>query len=133
MTYATRESVSAFDSSNPFFIETGRGRMTDEDVQKHMAHGYSAPLWSIATKQKRYNVSKPIKLKIYIEDNHCFVENETLVIIGAGESITDAVDDFCKQVIHFYKYYKKLSWDKVTGDAERLKGIYETLFIDQVR
>lgn len=133
MTLAARESVSAFDPSKPFPVETGMGRMTDEDFQKYMSHGYSAPLWSIPDKQKQYKVSKPIKLKIYIEDDHFFVENETLVIIGIGKSVTDAIDDFGRQVIHFYKYYNKLSWDKVTGDAERLKGIYETLFIDQIQ
>ncbi len=131
MTSATRESVSAFDPVLPFPVETGKGRMTDEDFQKFMAHGYSAPLWSIPTKRKKYKVSKPIKVHIYIEDNLYFVENETLVIVGTGESITDAIDDFGKQIIHFYKYYKKLSWDRVTGDAERLKGLYESLFVDQ--
>ncbi len=133
MTLAARESVSAFDPSKPFSVETGMGRMTDEDFQKYMSHGYSAPLWAIPSKQKRYKVSKPIKLKIYIEDDHCFVENESLVVIGIGKSVTDAIDDFGKQVIHFYKYYNKLSWDRVTGDAERLKRIYETLFIDQIK
>ncbi len=131
MTTATRESVSAFDPVLPFPVETGKGRITDEDFQKFMAPGYSTPLWSIPTKRKKYKVSKPIKVHIYIEDNLYFVENETLVIVGMGESITDAIDDFGKQVIHFYKYYKKLSWDRVTGDAERLKGLYETLLVDQ--
>lgn len=131
MTYATRESVSAFDAGCPFPVETGKERMTDEDFQKFMSHGYSAPLWTILTKTRKYKVSKPIKVRLYIEDNLFFAESETLVVVGTGESITDAIDDFGQQVIHFYKYYKKLSWDRVTGDAERLKGLYETLFIDQ--
>ena len=127
MTYATRESVSAFDPVNPFQVGTGREKMTDADLQKHLSHGYSAPLWSISKKK----VSRPIKVKIYLEGNMFFVENETLVLIGVGESITDAIDDFSKQVVHFYKYYRKLSWDRVTGDAERLKGLYETLFVNR--
>ncbi len=133
MTYSPRESVSAFEPVSPFLIETGKGRMTDEDFQKLMLYGYSVPIWSIPADHKKYKVSKPIKVRIYIEDGHYFVENEPLVIIGIGKSVAEAIDDFCKQVIHFYKYYKKLSWDKVTGDAERLKGIYETLFIDQAQ
>lgn len=131
MTLAARELVSANDPVLPFPVETGKERMTVEDFQKLMAHGYSAPLWTIHTKTKKLTVSKPIKVKIYLEDNLFFVENETLVVVGTGKSIADAIDDFGRQIIHFYKYYKRLSWDRVIGDAERLKGLYETLFINQ--
>lgn len=131
MTLAARELVSANDPVLPFPVETGAGKITDGEFQKLMAHGYSAPLWSIPTRTGRYKVSKPIKVNIYIEDTLFFAENETLVVIGTGASITDAVDELCKQIIHFYKYYNKLSWDKVTGDAIRLKGLYETLFVNQ--
>lgn len=131
MTHATRESVSAFDPVLPFPVETGKGKMTNDEFQKFMAHGYSVPLWSIGTRIKKYKVPKPVKVNIYMEDNLFFAESESLVVVGTGESITDAIDDFGKQIIHFYKYYKKLSWDKVIGDAERLKGLYETLFVDQ--
>ncbi len=131
MTYATRESVSAFDPVLPFPVETGKERMTVEDFQKFMAHGYSTPLWTISTRTRKYKVSKPIKVKIYIEDNLFFAESETMIVVGTGESIADAIDDFGKQIIHFYKYYKRLSWDRITGDAIRVKGLYETLFINQ--
>lgn len=73
----------------------------------------------------------PIKVRIYSEDNLFFAENETLVIIGTGSSAPEAMNDFCSHIIHFYHYYKKLSWDKVTGDAVRLKKLYEALFIEQ--
>lgn len=73
----------------------------------------------------------PIKVRIYSEDNLFFAENETLVIIGTGSSVLEAMDDFCRHIIHFYYYYKKLSLDKITGDAVRLKKLYETLFIEQ--
>ena len=66
-----------------------------------------------------------------LEDNLFFAESETLVVVGTGESITEAIDDLGKQIIHFYKYYKNLSRDKVIGDAVRLKRLYETLFVDQ--
>ncbi len=131
MTFATRESVSAYDPSKPFPILTGQGRMTNEDFQKLMAHGYSTPLWSIPTRTGIHKVSRPIKINLYIEDNLFFAESETLVVVGTGESVTDAIDDLRKQIIHFHKYYKNLSWDKVIGDAERLKRLYETLFADQ--
>ena len=97
MTLAARELVSANDPVLPFSVETGKERMTVvEDFKKLMAHGYSAPLWTIPTKTKKLIVSKPIKVKIYPEDNLFFVENETLVVVGTGKSIADAIDDFCK-------------------------------------
>lgn len=73
----------------------------------------------------------PIKVHIYSDDSLFFAENETLVIIGTGSSAIEAMDDFCSHVIHFYHYYKKLSWNKVTGDAVRLKKLYETLFVER--
>jgi hypothetical protein len=88
-------------------------------------------LWSITTKTKKFTVSKPIKIRLYSEDNLFFAENESLVIIGTGSSAMAAMDDFCSHLVHFYHYYKRLPWDKVTGDAVRLKKLYETLFIEQ--
>lgn len=131
MTYATREIVPAFTPLSPFPAGTGEERKPDRAFKNIVAHGFDAPLWTIPTKTKKYKVSKPIKVKIYHEDNLFFAESETLVVIGAGESITDAIDDLGKQIIHFYKYYKRLPWNRVTGDAVRLKGLYETLFVDQ--
>lgn len=131
MTYTAREAVNAFTPAYQFPIGTAQEREPDKEFQRSFMHGQFAPLWALTTKTKRYKVSKPIKVRIYSEDDLFFAENETLVVVGAGNSVTEAIDELSKHIIHFYKYYRKLSWDKVIGDAVRLKKIYETLFIEQ--
>ncbi len=126
-----REEVSAFSPSNPFPAGTAQERMPDKEFRNSMGRSQFTPLWTVTTKTRIFKVAKPIKVRIYSEDNLFFAENETLVIIGTGSSAMEAMDDFCRHIIHFYHYYKKLSWDKSTGDAVRLKKLYETLFIEQ--
>ncbi|MDA8240906.1 MAG: hypothetical protein M0Z67_11135 [Nitrospiraceae bacterium] len=135
MTYATyhghqardvaREAVSAFASSTHFPAGTAQERIPEFGGQSLFA-----PIWSVTDRTKKRQVSKPIKVHIYFEGDVFFAENETLVVVGTGSSPTEAIDDLGRHIIHFYQYYKRLSWDKVTGDALRLKKIYETLFIE---
>lgn len=123
-----RESVSAITPVSPFRTGTAQERMPDREFKEGLLHTAYAPLWTIPSKTKIYKVSKAIKVRIYQEENFWFVENETLVIAGAGNSREEAIDDFCRHIIHFHKYYKKLAANKVTGDAVRLKELFETLF-----
>lgn len=136
MTYATyhnqslardvaRDAVTAFDSTCVFSAGTAQ-----ESIPSFTGQNLFAPLWGVATKKKKYSVSKPIKVHIYSEDDTFFAENETLVVVGTGSSQNEAIDDLGRHIIHFYQYYRKLSWDKVTGDAVRLKKVYETLFVE---
>lgn len=126
MTYLTRENVSAFKPLHPFPIGTASERMPEQEFRQAFRHGQSTPLWAV----KEYRVTKPIKIHIYSEGNLFFAENEALVVVGTGISAAEAIDDLCKHIIHFYQYYKRLSWSKVTGDAVRLKKIYESLFVE---
>jgi len=120
-----REAVSAFTSAAHFPAGTAQ-----EHIPEFGGQSLFVPLWSVTDKAKKRQVSKPIKVHIYFEDNVFFAENDTLVVVGTGRSPTEAIDDLGRHIIHFYQYYKKLPWDKVTGDAVRLKKIYETLFVE---
>ena len=123
-----REAVSALTPVSVFLAGTAQERMPDREFKDGLLHNPFAPLWTIHGKTKIYKVSKPIKVRIYQEENFWFVENETLVIAGTGNTREEAMDDFCRHIIHFHKYYKKLPANKVIGDAVRLKKIFETLF-----
>jgi len=118
-----REAMSAFSPLFPFPAGTAQERMPDKEFT-----GYNliAPLWTI----QRYQTVKPIKVHIYVEDNIFFAENETLIIVGTGKSIGEAIADLSNHIIHFYHYYQRLPDDKVTGDAIRLKKMYKTLFVE---
>jgi hypothetical protein len=72
----------------------------------------------------------PGELVIECRRNDFFVENETLGIFATGETREEAKRAFDEHLIYFYNHYKKLSWDRVTGEAERLKRLYEDLFQD---
>ena len=123
-----REAVSAITPVAPFLTGTAQERMPDREFKDGLLHNLYAPVWTIPSKTKIYKVSKPIKVRIYQEENFWFVENETLVIAGTGNTREEAMDDFRRHIIHFHKYYKKLPANKVTGDAVRLKKLFETLF-----
>ena len=105
-----RENVSAITPAYPFAI--GTERIPEQEFQRIFRYVQLIPLWSVTAQGKKYKFPKPIMVKIYLEDNLFFAESETLVVVGTGESITEAIDDLGKQIIHFYKYYKNLSRDK---------------------
>lgn len=131
MTELARENVSAFSSSYPFPIGTAAERMPDREFQQTSRYVQLIPLWSVIAQGKKYKFPKPIMVKINFEDNLFFAENETLMVVGMGSSVAEAIDEFSRHIIHFHHYYKRLSWDKVTGDAIRLKKIFETLSAEQ--
>lgn len=121
----TRETVPAFTSSSIFSAGTAQ-----EHIPEFGGKGLFAPIWSITDRAEKRQLSKPIKVHIYMEEEVFFAESETLVVVGTGSSENEAIDDMCKHIVHFYHYYRKLPLDKVTGDAIRLKKIYETLFVE---
>ena len=123
-----RETVPAFSSSSIFASGTAQNRMP---YKEFTGIDLIAPLWIIPVKKKKYKFAKPIKVHIYSENDIFFAENETLVVVGTGKTITDAIADLSNHIIHFYQYYKRLHIDKVIGDAVRLKRAYETLFLEE--
>lgn len=90
-----------------------------------------APIMRLQEDTRKYYTPKPILVNIYRDDDLFFAENETLVVCGTGETPQDAFQDFCLHVIHFFDYYKKLDESKLTGDALRLKELYQDLLIEE--
>lgn len=135
MTYATyhaqqahdvaREAVSAFTSSAHFPEGTAQ-----EHIPEFGGQRLFAPIWSVTDRTKKREFLKPITAHIYNAEGVFFAENETLVVVGTGSSSAEAIDDMCKHILHFHQYYRTLPLDKVTGDAVRLKKVYETLFVE---
>jgi len=86
------------------------------------------PKWKFRSLNFKIYSSKPIEVMISRQNGGYFAENESLDIYAIGASEVEAIDDFCRHLIYFYKHYKALSWDKVTGHAEKLKQLYEKVF-----
>ena len=86
------------------------------------------PLWQFSALHKVVISSKPVSVSISRGETLFLAENENLGLYATGESRDEVIRAFCEQLIHFYENYKGLSWDRVTGEARRLKKIYEDLF-----
>ena len=86
------------------------------------------PLWRFTSPKSEVISKKPVLVKISKGESLFFAENENLGLYATGESRDDATRAFCEQLMHFYKHYKGLKWNRVTGEAYRLKEIYEKLF-----
>jgi hypothetical protein len=88
----------------------------------------NTPFWRFPSSHGVVISSKPVSVKISRGETLFLAENENLGLYATGGSRDDAIHAFCEQLIHFYKHYKELSWNRVTGEARRLKEIYENLF-----
>ena len=98
---------------------------------KPISWGFSTaktPLWRFPSSQGVVLSSKPVSVKISRGETLFLAENENLGLYATGASRDDAIHAFCEQLVHFYKHYKKLGWNRVTGEAYRLKEIYENFF-----
>lgn len=101
------------------------------EVFSHQRKYPPAPIWRLQEDNKKYRSSKPITVKTYRDDDLFFAENETLTVCGTGDTVQGALQDFCLHIIYFFEYYKKLDGSKLTGDALRLKELYQDLLIEE--
>ncbi len=86
------------------------------------------PLWRFTSPKAEVISAKPVLVKVSKGETLFFAENENLGIFATGESRNEAISAFNEHLIHFQKHYKQLDWNKATGEAQRLKKIYEDLF-----
>jgi len=86
------------------------------------------PVWVFSSEGKAIKAKKPVSLKVFRGETLFFVENETLEIYATGESLEEAMRVFNDHLIYFYTHYKDLGWEHVTGNAVRLKKLYQKNF-----
>ena len=112
-------------------VDTAAEIIVEDLLRSLLSRQLMTPLWSVGTPEKRFRTIKPLSVRIYFEDGLFFAENETLLLYGTGTTPDEAVEDLGLHIIHFYQYYKDLDWPQVTGDAIRLKRIYEGLLVEE--
>ena len=86
------------------------------------------PMWVFSASGIVLKARKPVSVKVLRGETLFFAENETLDVYATGESLEEAIKAFTDHVIYFYTHYKGLDWNRVIGEAKRLKKLYETLF-----
>lgn len=104
------------------------------DLQQVFTRGRKyqpSPIWRIQAETKKFYTPKPILVKIYRDEGLFFAENENLVVCGTGNTPQEALKDLSLHITYFFKYYKKLDRSRLTGDALRLKDLYENLLIEE--
>ena len=93
---------------------------------------YPVPIWNLQVETRKFTTPKPISVKIYREEDFFFAENDFLAVCGTGESQEEAIKDFAMHIVHFYEYYKEMNDANLTGDALKLKDIYNNLLEEEI-
>lgn len=130
------ESYELRDERLGFIPERFKSGVTVSTTASELAlkpwpRGFSAirtPLWRFASPKVVVLSSKPVSARVSKGESLFFAENEKLAIFATGASRNEAINSFGEHLVHFYEHYKRLDWDDVTGEARRLKEIYEDLF-----
>jgi hypothetical protein len=91
----------------------------------------TAPIMKLQKDTRKFYTPIPISVNIYRDEDLFFAENENLVVCGTGSTRQEAVQDLVLHIIHFFEYYKKLDKSELTGDALRLKELYQNLLIEE--
>ena len=73
------------------------------------------------------SLSRPLLLKVSVEEGTYVVENESLQIFGKGGSLEEAVEAFATDLAYYWRYYNSLRDDEVAGAGLDLKRIYQGL------
>lgn len=69
----------------------------------------------------------PITIILEQDDEYFIASNEDLNIHGMGSSEQEALTDFNRSFIHFWKYYEDIKEDDVIGYAKRLKVLFNEI------
>lgn len=117
------EEESAWETTGDF--------VTREVLIERAARISRRPLWGVQIEGRRFRAVRPIELHVFQDGEFFFAESETLNILGTGFSAREAIEDAVHHLIHFWEYYRKLSWNQVTSEAARLKKLFETLFVEE--
>lgn len=110
-------------------VETGETLGADALVRNVLRRAAVVPIWSIRGEHGHRQLRKPLAVALSQDGDYFFAANEELNLIGTGVSPHEAVQDLLAHVEHFEEEYRSLAWDRVTGDAVRLKKLFESLFV----
>ena len=109
-----------------------RADQTGQDVatEPHVSAASSiVPILTIRVGDVRLRATRPFPVKITATDEHFLLESESLAIYAAGETYSDAIQDFATQVLDIFNHYQALSDDQTLGEARKLKRRYADLFV----
>jgi len=96
-----------------------------------MTHAVSAPetlpLSTFVIDDRTMTLAEPLLLRVALEEDTYFVENDTLHLFGKGASLAEAIEAFSRDLAYYWRYYRNLRDEEVAGAGVELKRIYEGL------
>ena len=108
----------------------GTAQSIQPETYFNSGHFNTAPVMEFMSAQKRYVMPKPILVRGFKVDDVFFAENDSLILSGTGTSPEEALMDFVHHLDYFYNFYKRKNESDLTGDALRLKKIYDSLLVE---
>jgi hypothetical protein len=85
------------------------------------------PLFTFVVDDHTMTLAEPLLLRVAVEEDTYFVENDTLHLFGKGASLEEAVDAFSRDLAYYWRYYRTLGDADVTGAGVEMKRIYDGL------
>jgi hypothetical protein len=73
---------------------------------------------------------KPLTIRVSKGEELWFAENDKLDIFAVGESPEEALSEFSKHLIYFYRHYRSKSENELMGRALELKRVFEDSFME---
>jgi hypothetical protein len=105
---------------------------TDREVDGSKLFGesvcYEVPVWCFSDGESLLRAKRPVVVRFSRGSELFLAEHDGLDIYASGESLADAVDCFNRLLVQFFWHYKQIGWDRVSGDAKRLKYVFEDQF-----
>lgn len=123
------EIPARFSSQGPARVQTAD--LDPVELFERLTKPSKFPLFCLHVFQRTYRPVKPILVQLSRDGDWFFAENETLAIVGTGASAEAAILDLEQHIVHFWRTYRELPDDRVTGEAIRLKKLFANLLTEE--
>lgn len=85
---------------------------------------YQIPAWVFTDGKVTVRASSPVIIRLLQLEDVVLAEHEGLDIYATGGSAEQAVEDFSRLVVDFYRFYSEQPDENLMGQAIRLKKLF---------
>jgi hypothetical protein len=100
---------------------------TSSDISTERAVAERFPLFEFEAGGQTRRLTRPVALRVCLEEGTWFVENDALSLFGHGSSLEEAVAEFRHDLAHLWERYRSLPHEELSGPARRLKELLSSL------
>ncbi|MDQ7783584.1 MAG: hypothetical protein RDU20_11940 [Desulfomonilaceae bacterium] len=103
---------------------------TGDSLRHNLPQEYKVAALSFSDAHLRLRPRKPVTISVARGQDLWFAENLRLDIFATGDTAQDAIHEFMKHVLSFYRHYKELTSEEAMGNALSLKTVFEESFVE---